>query len=302
MNRMLKKPAVLLMTTLLIILAGCQNSGGEAGVPNSTELKPGDSPVATSSSLPGGTVEASLQSCGEKTAANRGGGTGENAPGGSVKSGEKVIPLQWKKLQDKPAVEAAKGLPAGAKIISEIRQEDFGDVLVTVYSVEGDQDYIYADLHTIMGDFSLGYVGSYNYHSSGDTVVETTCLFAERVLKITGNVGANSSLTKYYTLDAAGQPAGLLQIDTGHAREWDVDGDGFPEATAAHGLPMTAYVYRWKNGYAEYAYLNDDLDADSVVLREDLIYEASGIGDAQPSLYRLHPEGLIKLTMPPGSK
>ncbi|MNE73298.1 hypothetical protein D3C80_1693000 [compost metagenome] len=85
-------------------------------------------------------------------------------------------------------------------------------------------------------------------------------------------------------------------MDTGHTREADVDRDGSIEVVSAHGTPMAAYVYRWHDGHAEEAYLNDALQADSVVLRDDLIYEAADLGESAAEEYRLTSEGLILQT------
>ncbi|MNI89160.1 hypothetical protein D3C73_1465300 [compost metagenome] len=85
----------------------------------------------------------------------------------------------------------------------------------------------------------------------------------------------------------------MLLVDNGHASEKDVDRDGSPEVVSAHGTPMTAYLYRWHNGHAEEASLNDALQADSVVFRDDFIYEASDFSASGVREYRLIPEGLI---------
>lgn len=302
MNRLLNTTAAVLLTLLLIVLSGCQTSDS-AGAEGQTPFpSPAGLPPVTADSNPAGSpAVGSFPSCAERSAEATGGGPEGFTPGDTVKK-EQVVPLNWNRVEERPFLAAAMGLPVGAQVVSENRLEAFGGIRVTVYTIDGDEDYVYADLHTAAGDFSLGSIGTYNNRNAGNTTAEETCLFTGSVLKITGGVGASSSLSNYYTIDADGKPAGLLQINTGHAREVDIDGDGYWEAAAAHGLPMTAYIYRWSNGYAEYSYLNEVLDADSVVLREDLVVEASTAGEMNTSEYRLTPDGLIPAAAVPEAR
>ncbi|WP_310830289.1 WD40/YVTN/BNR-like repeat-containing protein [Paenibacillus pedocola] len=218
--------------------------------------------------------------------------TGQSSlPGGVQASG--LIRLNWQEMKDIPKAEAWAGIPSDAVTISGQWLENFGGVQITFYIKPGDEEHVYADLGTAKGHYSLGPVGTYNYRKPEDITAEVSSLFTGLKLKITGGLGANLSLSSYYTIDEAGTPAGVLRVDTGHTHEADVDRDGTPEAVSAHGTPMTAYIYRWHNGHAEEAGLNDALHADSVMLRDDLIYEASDMGESEGGEYQLIPEGLI---------
>lgn len=218
--------------------------------------------------------------------------TGQSSlPGGVQAAG--LVRLNWQEMKDIPKAEAWAGIPSDAVTISGQWLENFGGIQITFYTKPGDEDYVYADLGTSKGHYSLGPVGTYNYRKPEDITAEVSSLFTGLKLKITGGLGANLSLSSYYSIDDTGTPAGVLQVGTGHTREADVDRDGSPEAVSAHGTPMTAYIYRWHNGHAEEAYLNDVLLADSVVLREDLVYEASNRGESEVREYQLIPEGLI---------
>lgn len=203
------------------------------------------------------------------------------------------IGLDWQEVQDTPGPEAWAGLPIDAEIISEQQMEAFGGIGLTFFTLPGDEDYVYAALASSGGHYNLGPAGTYNYRSPEDLTAAVPQLFAGPTLKITGGLGANLSLSSYYTIDESGIPSGVLQVSTGHTREADVDRDGIPEVVSAHGTPMTAYIYRWHNGHAEEAFLNDALQADSVMLRDDLIYEASDLGESKAREYMLIPEGLI---------
>lgn len=203
------------------------------------------------------------------------------------------IKLDWKLVDTIPKVTKLNLRPLGATLITEKRLDDFGGVKVSVYTMASDEDYVYASISTSKGQYNLGAIGTYNYRQPEDIKVEVVRLFSEKVLKITGGLGANNSLSNYYLIDESGNPSGLLQIDTGHSKELDVDGDGSFEGVSAHGNPMSAYIYRWNVDHAEITYVNDALKADSVVLTDEGIYEASNIGDKQSKRFRLTQEGLI---------
>ncbi|WP_379147825.1 hypothetical protein [Paenibacillus sp. sgz500992] len=281
MNLILKRITAVLLVPLLTLASGCLPSGKETA-----ELRATAAPQSTATA-----------------AAVPGGGDGISSPPPEVSSdpenGAGLIPLDWQRVEEATVLETSKGLPAGSKVISQTRLDDFGGIQITVYTQAEDDDYVYADLDTSKGHFSLGSVGTYNYRKVEDIQVEVTNLFKDRVLKITGGLGANNSLSNYYNIDNKGTPAEMLRIDTGHTRELDVDGDGYREAVAAHGTPMTAYVYRYHSGYAEFIYLNDALQANSVVLRDDLVYEASDIGGEITREYRITLEGMIPVATSP---
>ncbi|MEK4262677.1 hypothetical protein [Paenibacillus odorifer] len=204
-----------------------------------------------------------------------------------------LIKLEWRLVDTMPIVSQLSAPPTGATLIAEKKLDDFGGVKVSVYTMASDEDYVYARTSTSKGQYSLGAIGTYNYRQPEDIKVEVVRLFSEKVLKITGGLGANNSLSNYYLIDESGNPSGLLQIDTGHSKELDVDQDGSFEGVAAHGSPMSAYIYRWNIDHAEVTYVNDALKADSVVLTDEGIYEASNIGDKQSRRFRLTVEGLI---------
>ncbi|WP_341346431.1 hypothetical protein [Paenibacillus sp. FSL H3-0469] len=203
------------------------------------------------------------------------------------------VKLDWQEMQPTLKPEAWAGLPSDAEIISDQHLEAFGGIRLTFFTKPGDEDYVYAGLESSAGSYFLGPSGTYNYREPGDSTAAACVLFDGVALKITGGLGANLSLSSYYNIDALGIPAGVLQVSTGHTREVDVDRDGSTEVVAAHGTPMSAYVYRWHNGHAEEAYLNDALQADSVMLRDDLVYETADLGESQVMEYRLIPEELI---------
>ncbi|MEK5239810.1 hypothetical protein NST99_29555 [Paenibacillus sp. FSL L8-0470] len=281
MNLILKKITAVLLVPLLTLPSGCMPSGKETADLHATAAPRS---TATAADVSGG-VDGMATPPPERSFHP------ENRAG--------LIPLDWQRVEEAPVVKTSKGLPSGSKVILQTRLDDFGGIQVTVYTQAKDDDYVYADLDTSKGHFSLGFVGTYNYRKVEDIQVEVTNLFKDRVLKITGGLGANNSLSNYYGIDNKGTPAEMLRIDTGHTRELDVDADGYREAVAAHGTPMTAYVYRYHSGYAEFIYLNDALQANSVVLRDDLVYEASDVGGEKPREYRISPEGMILLASSP---
>ncbi|AIQ49430.1 hypothetical protein R70723_28765 [Paenibacillus sp. FSL R7-0273] len=247
--------ALALLASLLLLTAGCGSSGSS----NNAE----DSHINSSA------VSASAQGA--------------------------VITPDWQEVKQLPQAEARPGMPADAVTVSVQRLKDFGGgITVTFYTLPGDEDYVYADLSTAAAHYSLGSIGTYNYRKPENLIAEAVSVFNSRMLKITGGLGANSALSRYYTIDEKGVPEGVLLVDTGHAREIDIDRDGAAEVLSAHGTPTAAYVYRLYEGHAEEAYINAALQADSVVLRDDLIFEASHLGHADVQEYRFTPEGLIR--------
>ncbi|SEU25678.1 hypothetical protein [Paenibacillus sp. NFR01] len=226
------------------------------------------------------------------------GGTiqGQSArPGGAQAEG--LNRLDWQPAEV-PAVKPWAGMPAGAAVVSQQTLDQLGEVAVTFFTLAGDENYVYADLKTPQGHFDLGAAGTYNYRKADDLHADAALLFSGWKLKITGSLGANATLSNYYSIGGTGQPAGVLRVDTGHAAERDVDRDGVNEAVSVYGLPMTAYVYRWQGGRPERADVNAALQADSVMLRDDMVFEATAGGSSEPQEFWLLPEGLIPAILP----
>ncbi|WP_157643525.1 hypothetical protein [Paenibacillus camerounensis] len=282
------KPSVLFAASLLLLTAGC----GFSGSGTNTE----DASIASSAAAAALTAPAAPGTPSVPAAAPSDAPAPPSSAGSIAASGQAgVIMPDWQVVKRLPQAEGWSGIPADAETVSVQRLEDFtAGIAITFYTLPGDEDYVYADLGTATAHYSLGSVGTYNYRKPEDLKAAGVSVFNSRILKITGGLGANLALSSYYMIDEAGVPAGILLVDTGHTREADIDRDGTAEVISAHGTPMTAYVYRWHDGYAEEAYLNDALQADSVVLREDLIFEASDLGESEVTEYRFTPEGLIR--------
>lgn len=284
--------AAALLAVLFLLTTGCGFSGS-----NDAEQSPVIGPVNTAS-LPDYDAPASIPAAEPFTPAapDQVTVTTPILPPDHTQL-EAIITLDWQEAKLPPQPEASlTGIPSDAETVSVQRLKDFGGTEITFYTLPGDEDYVYADLRTSGAHYSLGPAGTYNYRKAEDLNAAAVSAFNGIAIKITGGLGANSTLSSYYTIDKAGIPAGILQVDTGHTHEADVDRDGSAEVVSAHGTPMAAYVYRWHDGHAEEAFLNDALQADSVVLRDDLIYEAADVGDSAAEEYRLTSEGLILQT------
>lgn len=283
--------AAALLAALFLLTTGCGFSGSNdaeqspvIGPGNTAPLPDSDAPA----SIPA--AEPSISAVPEQATV-----TTPILPPDPTKL-EAIITLDWQEAKLPPQAEESAGIPAGAETVSVQRLKGFGGTEITFYTLPGDEDYVYANLRTSGAHYSLGPAGTYNYRKAEDLNAAAVSTFNGIAIKITGGLGANSTLSSYYTMDKARIPAGILQVDTGHTHEADVDRDGNAEVVSAHGTPMAAYVYRWHDGHAEEAYLNDALQADSVVLRDDLIYEAADVGESEAEEYRLTSEGLILQT------
>lgn len=215
----------------------------------------------------------------------------------SAREGE-LIPIQWRSVDNTPFVKASGVVPPGATIVADKAMDEFGGINVTLYTKEDDEDYVYGLLTTSKGQYEVGTVGSFNKREPEDITVTSTQLFGKLALKITGEVGANYAVTHYFAIDSDSNPKGLLTVDTGHASEQDVDGDGYSEVVSIHGTPTRIFLYRWNKDHAEIADVNEALKVDSVTLTPGLILEAENIGGEKPEQYRLIPEGLIPVHLP----
>lgn len=297
MNTMIIPKAAALLAVLLVLSSGC----GYTGSSNNAQQSPGvesnnTSPfpaLDTPASVPGDVsstpaTKSAIPAAPEQLTA------AAPIPSPDRTQPEAMIALDWQKVKQSPLAEAWTGIPADAMTVSVQQLKDFGGAAITFYTRPGDEDFVYADLGISSVHYRLGSAGTYNYRKPEDLKAAVVSFFNGKALKITGGLGANATLSNYYTINEAGVPTGMLRVDTGHTNEADVDRNGSTEVVSAQGTPMTAYVYRWHDGHAEEAFINDALQADSVVLRDDLIYEAADFGNPEVKEYRLAPEGLIR--------
>lgn len=295
MNTMIIPKAAALLAVLLVLSSGCGFTGGSNNPQQSPVVESNNTAPLTSldtpASVPGDVsstpaTNSAIPAAPEQPTVT----TPIPLPGDTLP--EALIALDWQEVKQLPPAEAWTGIPADAMTVSVQRLKNLGGAAITFYTRPGDEDFVYADLRISSVHYRLGPAGTYNYRKPEDLGAAVVSLFNGKALKITGGLGANSTLSNYYTIDEAGVPTGMLRVDTGHTNEADVDRNGSAEVVSAHGTPMTAYVYRWHDGHAEEAYINDALQADSVVLRDDLIYEAADLGNPEVKEYQLTPEGL----------
>jgi len=168
--------------------------------------------------------------------------------------------------------------PSGAKVI--------------VYAKQGDDDYLYAAYAKSGSVYDLGKIAGAAYDKKGDvTIEEQVPLFHRKAVKITGAVGASAAITLYFSIEN-GIPKPLVRIDTGLARELDLDFDGSDEIVVSSGLPTKTYVYRWNKDRVEASDLNEALGAASVTLSPELAIEASNERNGLVNLYWYSPAQL----------
>lgn len=78
----------------------------------------------------------------------------------------------------------------------------------------------------------------------------------------------------------------FLKIDTGHAKEVDLDGDGTIEIVATHGTPMASSIYKRENNEFFSSSVNEALDVESAWLLADNRFEVQEKVGAAAEWYR----------------
>lgn len=149
------------------------------------------------------------------------------------------------------------------------KREWLGAGEVIFYAKRGDHEYVYGAIRTEDGLYGLGAIGSVSsMHDLSLFGVREMELSGEPVIRLDGVLGANAPLHLYASIDK-GSVEPLLRVDTGHAAEIDLDGDGSSEIVAVHGTPASTHLYRASRRGWEAVSLNDALGAFSVFLLPD---------------------------------
>ncbi|MCI3922589.1 hypothetical protein MO973_20365 [Paenibacillus sp. TRM 82003] len=173
------------------------------------------------------------------------------------------------------------------------------DGRVVVYARPDDPERLYADFLASGTRYELGVVGDKVPQAQGDDEllsVDTLTGFGRTLVRIKGILGANAPIQNYFIVEN-GAAAPFLRVDTGHAREIDLDGDGASEIVSTHGTPMRTYLYRFDDGGFAVADVNAALGADSVHLNESAsgVFLASRIGADEQRAYRFEAGRLYPL-------
>lgn len=209
--------------------------------------------------------------------------------------GSESINLIWSEAPVPASPEQVTALPKGAALADRIIVPGTAFSL-EVYTINNDEDYVYGMLATDAGRYDLGPVGTWNYRGKGDVKGERVNLFGDTLLKVTGSQGANSSLSQYYRIMEGRAPEGVVKVDTGHAMERDMDGDGEPDIVANHGTPLSSYIYIRQGSVIRMAAVHDAIGDSALTLTADGVYETYGRSKLQAEItgrYRLGIDGRL---------
>lgn len=192
------------------------------------------------------------------------------SPTSPTKDNTDDIALTFQSIHNDQVIQEVSQTGEG-KIIKK-QEVQFGEV--TIIAKPNDNENLYGVYQTKGILYDLGVVGG--QHSPLDdellSIKELT-LFNQSILRINGVFGANASVQNYYVI-GNGKVAPFLLVDTGHAVEVDLDGDGMIEIVSTHGTPSSAYIYKWSDGKFAVANVNDVLGATSVYLNDNKQFEA----------------------------
>lgn len=269
----IRKLAILgLIAMTPLSLSGCGGPNKNASAVHPTLTA---SPSASGTPMPSASPTPTLPASTSDT---------ENANSPALRWAEQTPPDSAERIADWPNADNRTirtyrlGQPSGAEVI--------------VYAKQEDADYLYAAYSGNGSVYDLGKIAGIAYDKKGDvTIEEQVSLFHQKVVKLTGAVGASAAYTLYFSIDD-GIPKPLLRIDTGLARELDLDFDGSDEIVASSGLPINSYVYRWNRDRVEVSDLNEALGAASVTLSPERAIEASNERDGLVKLYWYSPAQL----------
>lgn len=206
---------------------------------------------------------------------------------------EPPVPLRFEKVVIEQELQRIQ--PVGQPHIRKEQKVTGGKVVI--YEKPDDEEQVYAAYVAQGVWYELGMAGvKVVMQADGGPVIDEPAIFGKSLIRIKGAVGANAPLQNYYAVEDGGiRP--FLRVDTGHAEELDLDGDGTEEIVSSHGTPISTYLYRWDNGTFSIADLNEALGALSVYVDGGKRLHVSFEDAVQEELY-VYQAGTLKKLRP----
>ncbi len=161
------------------------------------------------------------------------------------------------------------------QIIEEeiVREQAVSEGTIVLYAKRDDSEYLYGAYKTGDSIFELGVISGRFDNVDEFLSIDELELFDRHLVRIKGLFGANAPIQNYYSIEG-GLIVPFLRIDTGHATEIDLDGNGTVEIISSHGAAIQTYIYKWENEQFSMADVNEALGATSVYLNPDEQLEA----------------------------
>lgn len=179
------------------------------------------------------------------------------------------ITLQFMPVEDVQEIHEVRQI-AEEKIV---REQALSEGTIVLFTKQDDSDYLYGAYKTKDAIFELGVVSGWFDNVDEFLSIDELNLLDKQIVRIKGIFGANAPVQNYYTIEG-GKINTFLCIDTGHALEVDLDGNGTVEIISSHGAAIQTYIYKWENDQFTIADVNEALGATSVYLNPDEQLEA----------------------------
>jgi hypothetical protein len=161
-----------------------------------------------------------------------------------TKQSKIVMPLAFEKVQNVQKVVKVDTI----QMEQLIKEQGITGGKISIYSKSGDVEQVYGAFESKAGLYELGVVGGLHPQGNNELLsIKELELYGKSLIRINGVFGANAPIQNYFEM-ADGNPIPFLLVDTGHAEEVDLDGDGIEEVVSKHGLPLLTFVYKWDDG------------------------------------------------------
>ncbi|MGO4184813.1 hypothetical protein AB4Z17_26950 [Paenibacillus sp. TAF43_2] len=155
-----------------------------------------------------------------------------------------VMPLAYEKVENAQKVAKVDNI----QMEQLIKEQNISGGKISIYSKSGDVEQVYGAFESEAGLYELGAVGGMHPQNNDELLsVKELELYGKLLIRIDGVFGANAPIHNYFEMKD-GSPIPFLLVDTGHAEEVDLDGDGIEEVLSKHGLPLLTFVYKWEDG------------------------------------------------------
>ncbi|WP_276353384.1 hypothetical protein [Cohnella caldifontis] len=214
-------------------------------------------------------------------------GCTQETPSSDSTPPEETIPLHFQ------AAAVGQQVQAVSEIVPKtiLKRLNLPSGTILVYAKENDPS-LHGAFESANAHYDLGVVGDLPATIDDETLsIQPMELFGKSLIRIKGVFGANAPVQNYYAIDNGGLSP-FLRIDTGHAAETDLDGDGTAEIVSTHGTPAQTYLYKWSEGAFTVADVNEALGAVSVYLNDKHQFEAFYSQDRPIERYEYRSGGL----------